>query len=158
MDETDERASQSQYALKKLPMRKIATVFLAFAVAGCASPAAPNFVNGRYYMAGDSTCERYRVLSPSRIMCFNSDGQATGYRDAMTDQQLQMYQFNQQMAAQQIQQTNAQLQQQNQQLRQQQNAWLQTPQYVAPQAAPLTPQAGNQIRCINTGPVTNCRY
>ena len=76
----------------------------------------------------------------------------------MSDQQLQMYQFNQQMAAQQIQQFNAQLQQQNQQLQQQQNARLQMPQYVAPQAAPLTPQTGTQIRCINTGPVTNCRY
>ncbi|MCP3017577.1 hypothetical protein [Cupriavidus basilensis] len=139
-------------------MKKIATLFLAVTVAGCASSAAPNFVNGRYYMAGDSACERYRVLSPSRIMCFNSDGQATGYRDAMTDQQLQMYQFNQQMTVQQMQQLNAQLQQQNQQMQQQQNAWRQMPQYVAPQAAPLTPQDSNQIRCINTGPVTNCRY
>lgn len=69
----------------------------------------------------------------------------------MTDQQLQMYQFNQQMTVQ-------QLQQQNQQLQQQQNAWRQMPQYVAPQAAPLTPQDGNQIRCINTGPVTRCQY
>ncbi|MGT2505642.1 MULTISPECIES: hypothetical protein [Cupriavidus] len=46
MDETDERASQSQYALKKQPMKKIATVFLAFAVAGCASSAAQLFSGG----------------------------------------------------------------------------------------------------------------
>lgn len=28
----------------------------------------------------------------------------------------------------------------------------------APQVTPWTPSSGNQIRCINTGPVTNCRY
>ena len=76
----------------------------------------------------------------------------------MTDQQLQMYQFNQQMTVLQMQQLNAQLQQQNLQLQQQQNAWRQMPQYVAPQAAPLIPQDGNQIRCINAGPVTRCQY
>jgi hypothetical protein len=33
-------------------------------------------------------------------MCINSAGEEVGYRDAMTDQQLQMYMHNQQMEAQ----------------------------------------------------------
>jgi len=69
----------------------------------------------------------------------------------MTDQQLQMYQFNQQLQMQQIQELNQQLQQTG-------NSWQPMPQYTAPQVAPLTRPGGNQIRCINTGPYTNCRY
>jgi len=70
----------------------LVTIFLG----GCASTATaiPNFINGKYYMAGDSVCTRYRMLSESRIMCLSEDGTENDYRDAMTDQQLQMYQIN----------------------------------------------------------------
>lgn len=61
--------------------------------AGCA--AKPNLVNGKYYMGGDSNCRKYRALSDDQIMCVNSDGQETGYRNAMSDQELQMYYYNQ---------------------------------------------------------------
>lgn len=63
-------------------------------LSGCAS-AMPNAINGKYFMAGDSNCKRYRMLSDDRIMCLDSDGQETGYRRAMTNQELQMWQFNQ---------------------------------------------------------------
>ena len=63
-------------------------------LSGCAS-AIPNAINGKYYMAGDSNCKRYRVISDDRIMCIDSDGRDTGYRNAMNNQELQMYQFNQ---------------------------------------------------------------
>jgi len=79
-------------------------ILLALGIAGCT--AKPNFINGKYYMGGDSNCKRYKVLSESRIMCLTSDGEETGYRDAMTDQQLQMYQHNQQMNSQQNKTTN----------------------------------------------------
>jgi hypothetical protein len=59
--------------------------------------AQPNFYNGRYYMAGDKNCARMKKLSDTRIMCENTDGKETGYRDAMTDQQLQMWRHNQQI-------------------------------------------------------------
>ena len=86
-------------------------------------------------------------------MCIDSNGRDSGYRDAMTDQQLQMYQFNQQMQAQQMQQLNQQLQQTG-------KAWQPPPPqpYTAPQVTPLTPPGGNQVRCINAGVYTNCRY
>ncbi len=77
-------------------MKNFIIVSLIIFLGGCAS-AMPNLVNGKYYMGGDSSCSRYRTLSESRIMCMDKDGNETGYRDAMTDQQLQMYQHNQQM-------------------------------------------------------------
>lgn len=60
---------------------------------GCGG-ATPNAINGKYYMGGDSNCKRYRVISDDRIMCMDSDGRDTGYRNAMSNQELQMYQFN----------------------------------------------------------------
>lgn len=62
-------------------------------LSGCAIKS-PRAINGKYYMAGDSNCRRYRVISDDRIMCLNSDGQETGYRNAMSDQELEMYRFN----------------------------------------------------------------
>jgi len=55
-------------------------------------------------MAGDESCTRIRSLSYNRIMCINKKGEETGYRNAMTDQQLLMYQQRQQQ--QQPQRTN----------------------------------------------------
>lgn len=101
----------------------------------------PNFYNGNYYMAGDPGCERMRPLSSTRIMCVDKKGNDSGYRDAMTPQQMQMYQL--QMAQQQVQmqQLNQSMQQVGQtfqrageQIRQQSQSW--TP----PQVQPISPQ------------------
>ena len=75
------------------------TVFVAAGVlliSGCATTAMPNYVNGNYYMGGDAACARYRVLSDTRIMCMDKNGTDTGYRDAMTPEQMQMYNMQQQ--------------------------------------------------------------
>lgn len=64
---------------------------LAILLGGCVSSATPNFINGKYYMGGDPNCARYRIISSDRIMCANKNDEETGYRDAMTDQQLQIY-------------------------------------------------------------------
>ena len=63
-------------------------------LSGCGGPS-PRALNGKYYWMGDSNCKRYRILSENSIMCFNSDGKEVGYRNAMSDQELQMYRFNQ---------------------------------------------------------------
>lgn len=76
-------------------MNKIALVLIATIIGGCSS-AALNVIDGKYYLAGDSNCVRYRQLSESRIMCINKKGEEVGYRDAMTDQELQVYMYNQQ--------------------------------------------------------------
>lgn len=60
-------------------------------LSGCAASATPKLVNGKYYMGGDSNCYRYRIVTDNLIMCINRDGRDTGYREAMTEQQLQMY-------------------------------------------------------------------
>ncbi|MEQ1950916.1 hypothetical protein [Mesorhizobium sp. CN2-181] len=80
-------------------------IWLAFglALAGCTSTpqAYPNFMNGRYYMVGDTDCRYSANVTPTRILCYDEQRQAKGYRDALTDQQLMMYQSDQLIAAQQ---------------------------------------------------------
>lgn len=83
-------------------MNKIALVLIVVIFGGCSS-AALNVINGKYYLAGDSDCVRYRQLSDSRIMCINKKGEEVGYRDAMTDQQLQVYMYERQKIQQTIQ-------------------------------------------------------
>lgn len=86
-------------------------------------------------------------------------GQETGYRDAMTDQEIQMYQHNQEM-----QMIQAQLASQRAaQSAAQTAAWSSSmqsgyPNYSAPQVTPLALPGSGQIRCINAGIYTNCRY
>ncbi len=71
--------------------------FIALGLSGCGG-AKPNFYNGRYYMGGDSKCRKVTVRTSSSINCYNSKGGFTGYRNAMTNQQLSMYQHNQQQS------------------------------------------------------------
>ena len=87
-------------------MNSVSRIFLTgvvvFLLSGCAGTAQPNFFNGMYYMSGDDSCRRVTAISDSRIMCYNENGEEMGYRDAMTAQQLSMYQHNQSMQQQQI--------------------------------------------------------
>ena len=82
----------------------IAKCLVVLTVSGCAggsgTVAAPNLLNGKYFMAGDNTCTGIKQISDGRVMCYNGAKEPTGYRDAMTDQQIQMYQYNQQLALQ----------------------------------------------------------
>lgn len=71
-------------------MKKLMLVFLVVFLSGCMD-AAPNFINGKYYMAGDSACSKVKVKDSNTINCYNSKGEYQGYRRAMTDQQLYMY-------------------------------------------------------------------
>lgn len=73
-------------------------VFLALAVAasslalsGCAGMAEPNLRQGHYFMAGDKNCKQGKNVSETRIMCFDNKRRFTGYRDAMTEQDMQLY-------------------------------------------------------------------
>ncbi len=89
---------------------KIALVTLPiFFLTGCAprSPS-PYDVNGRYFMAGDPSCARFKpTRNPHRILCMDEQGHITGRRRAMTDQELLMYTHRQQMR--QMQDIEAQL-------------------------------------------------
>ncbi|TYL48562.1 hypothetical protein [Marinomonas sp. IMCC 4694] len=83
-------------------MKKISLICLLFVLVGCS--ASPQFLRGHYYMTGDSNCRYSRERTDTSINCYNSDDELTGYRNAMTDQQLQMYQFNKQQEEQKRQQ------------------------------------------------------
>lgn len=90
-------------------MKRI-TIFISLfgillSLSGCYS-ASPQLLRGHYYMTGDSNCRYSRKRSDISIDCYNSDDELTVYRNAMTDQELQMYQHNQQMQQQQYKTTN----------------------------------------------------
>lgn len=150
--------------MKRLMLAGVAIV----AVAGCATQpvqrAAPFYYSGKYYMAGDESCARVSQASASRVVCMTAEGQATGYRDAMTDQQLQMYQHNQMMAQQRAAQAAAERAALMQQMQQTSYAIQQsTPQYApmpAPVVAPITMPGSNSINCLSVsdGFYTNCRF
>lgn len=104
-------------------------------LSGCSKQAAPNYFNGNYYLAGDESCTQIREIGYGRVMCSNDDGIETGYRNAMTQGDMQMYQMqqmNQQMQMaqlnQQLQQTGQSFQNSGQQIQQQSQS------YTAPQA------------------------
>ena len=82
---------------KGIAMKIISILVFAILVSGCAGGAMPNFYNGKYYLAGDSNCRYMRQLEANRIMCQDASRKDIGYRDAMTDQQLQMYMHQQSM-------------------------------------------------------------
>lgn len=78
-------------------MKIISILIFAILVSGCAGVAMPNFYNGKYYLAGDSNCRYMRQLDVNKIMCSDSSHKDIGYREAMTDQQLQMFMHQQSM-------------------------------------------------------------
>ncbi|MFM0095726.1 hypothetical protein PQQ87_08940 [Paraburkholderia nemoris] len=140
-------------------MRFVVPTLSAVLIAGCAMQAAPNYIGGNYFMAGDKNCTKYVMLSSTRIMCRNDDGDDMGYRDAMTVQDMQAYGYQQQVQAQQVQSLNAQLQQMNsQQAAQNAQTLNSVRQYTPPQVTPIQQQGSGDVRCISTGIYTNCRY
>jgi len=63
-----------------------------FMIAGCSSNAYPTLYAGKYYMMGDSDCKYvYRQVSNTRIICMDGNKNNTGYRDAMTYDDILMY-------------------------------------------------------------------
>lgn len=127
-------------------MRRFGVLLLGL-LAGCATDGPyPAYVAGNYYMGGDADCVRYDVVGGKRIRCVNAKGQMTGYRDAMTPQQMQMYQMAQQS------QPSTQVAYVPQSM-----PVVSYPTMQTPQVAPITPPGGNQVRCVSTGFYTNCR-
>ena len=81
-------------------MKKI-TILISFlgiliGLSSCGVQPGPRFILGNYYWI-DNNCVKFRQLTATSIACANSDEVPTGYRNAMTDQQLGMYRHNQAM-------------------------------------------------------------
>lgn len=77
-------------------MKKEIIGSLLFAVilfSGCSRSASPQAYNGQYYMTGDSNCRSFRQISSDRIMCYDSDEKQIGWRQAMSDKELQMHMY-----------------------------------------------------------------
>lgn len=53
--------------------------------------AEPYKINGNYYMVGDNNCVQWRVTDFNRIDCYDSSGTPTGYRTAMSQQDMMLY-------------------------------------------------------------------
>lgn len=124
---------------------KYQLIMVAALLSGCAtSEPFPALVGNNYYMGGDANCVRYDQVSPTRIRCTNAKREMTGYRDAMTPQQVQAY-----AAMNQYQPPRYSHQPQVIQP-------VVYPVMQTPRVANLTP-GSNQVRCISTGIYTNCR-
>ena len=69
-------------------MKKLLLIlFISLGLIGCASNQMLN--DGYFYKdIGGASCQRYQVVSPKRIKCFDSDGNFTYEQNAMTDQQV----------------------------------------------------------------------
>ncbi|MEW9838097.1 hypothetical protein [Mesorhizobium marinum] len=123
---------------------------------GCSKTASPHFIDGHYYMGGDSNCIRYEKIGPTQIMCATKDHKLTGYRNAMTDQELAMYQHQQ--VQQQIahQQAMADIDAGNQQLAAN-TARIYQPMAI-PSVAPVGLPGPTVVHCTTASIYTNCRY
>ncbi len=71
-------------------MKKIFLISFVIALVGCSS-ASPEFINGHYYLTGDKSCKVWIEKKSDTIDCYDSEETHMGHRDAMTDQQLQMF-------------------------------------------------------------------
>lgn len=88
-------------------MKYIFALVSVLMISGCASTAIPNLFNGSYYMAGDKNCKSLAPVSATLARCFDKNGRKTELRSAMSQQDLQMWQWRMQqnqMTVQQMQQ------------------------------------------------------
>lgn len=60
-------------------------------LSGCSSTPSAKMtsVGGKFYMVGDSNCTYYKQRDENSILCANENKQTTGYRNALSDQELQ---------------------------------------------------------------------
>lgn len=145
----------------------IAGLFVMAMLTGCATAPSPREFNGSYYMMGDSNCVLAYPLSPTRIMCGDKHKNQTGYREALSLEQLQMYQLQQAAARQERAELNESLRQTSQMLQQ---ASQPLPSYSSPQVQGIPTQGTttyNQVgdtligtngtSCQTVGQTTICR-
>lgn len=74
-------------------MKKILIAVGVVVVSGCAANPAPNYWEGKYYMAGDPECARhYGTDVYDRMICADKDGNKTGVlRSPISEMQAQAY-------------------------------------------------------------------
>ncbi len=81
-----------------LTMKKLVIVFASLIpifLTGCGvTKSQPNFFNGYWFITGDSRCTQFRPYEYDEtfIRCYNSEGEFTDLRYAMTSEQIQKWQ------------------------------------------------------------------
>ena len=120
---------------------------------GCSSDPPPELAsNGNYFMVGGASCEKYRPVSQTTIECADANGNSTGYRNAMTQADMQMYTYQRQQAQQQLQALN------QSSMQMQQNAYqmLQSVQQNQPQYPILPIRTHTNTNCLDLGTMISC--
>lgn len=81
-------------------LKNILISVVVITLAGCASGPAPNYWQGKYYMAGDPECARhYGTDEYDRMICADKNGVRTGVlRSPISEMQAQAF-YQQQQAA-----------------------------------------------------------
>ncbi|MCR5257692.1 MAG: hypothetical protein K6E40_06000 [Desulfovibrio sp.] len=96
-------------------------VFTSIFIGGCGGyQASPHRVGNNYYLVGDDNCRRGREIRNGVVECYDANGNYTGTRSAMTQQDMYMWNARrqqeiaeQQMINQQMYYYNMQQQMQN---------------------------------------------
>jgi hypothetical protein len=81
--------------MKKITIT-ISLLGILIGLSSCGGYQGPQFFQGNYYWV-DSDCDYFDYRTATSIECRNSDKVSTGYRNAMTDQELDMYYHRQHM-------------------------------------------------------------
>ena len=73
-------------------------LFISLGLYGCASNQLLD--DGYFYKdIGGASCQRYQVVSPKRIKCFDKDGNFTYEQNAMTDQEVIVWKMDEMNAS-----------------------------------------------------------
>lgn len=124
-------------------MRYVLMVVATLLVTGCRM-AGPQWIQGNYYMAGDSRCVRGQI-SYQGLECYDRQGTFTEYRRALTPEEVQNYQVQTQQLQDSIHQAGQSWANAGQQIRNQ------SQQYQAPQVQPIAPQTPNVTTYYRSG-------
>ena len=70
-------------------------LLLSLGLIGCSSSSNQMLKDGYYYKdIGGSSCQSYEVVTSGNIKCFDKDGKLTYFQDAMTDQEVLLWKFD----------------------------------------------------------------
>jgi len=135
----------------------VASVFVAvLSLSGCSSTPSAKMtsVGGKFYMVGDSNCAYYKQRDENSILCANQNKQTTGYRNALSDQELQYKMHRERIEQAESEKFNRSLSNLNRQINENSRSLDQLNNSIQPYPsyAPSKP-----INCHQMGTFTQCR-
>ena len=73
------------------------SISILFLFTNCSTKPKTQPFNGKYYMLEDSNCRSFKSMKNDRVMCYDAHGKPTGWRKALSNQELQMYMHEENM-------------------------------------------------------------